>query len=119
MAGDELRGNPVVETTEVDSSAEGIEWRSLWLLRGTVIAQAILMAALLLLSSYWQFSATEVLSFPVVDEWCDADQEGIGSHCFGDFGYELVNAGLADPWEQGINPYPPSSMVLFDGFRLL
>jgi len=119
MAGDESRGNPVVETTQVDSSAEGIERRSIWLLRGTVIAQAILMAALLLLSSYWQFSATEVLSFPVADEWCDSDQEGIGSHCFGDFGYELVNAGLADPWEQGINPYPPSSMVLFDGFRLL
>lgn len=115
----ELHAHPVTEPMKIDSRAGRVNRCSLLLLRGTVMSQLILLVALLLLSSYWQFSATEVLSFPVDDGWCGADQAGVGSHCFGDFGYELVNAGLADPWHDEMNPYPPSSMVLFDGFRLL
>ena len=92
---------------------------SLRVVRVTAVIQVVLLSALVLLSSYWRFPASESLSFPVADGWCDGDLEGIATHCFGDFGYQLANARLADPWSTGLNPYPPSVYVLFDGFRIL
>lgn len=92
---------------------------SLRVVRVTAVIQVVLLSALVLLSSYWRFPASESLSFPVADGWCDGDLEGIASHCFGDFGYQLANALLTDPWSTGLNPYPPSVYVLFDGFRIL
>jgi hypothetical protein len=102
-----------------DVPRHGANDLSLRVVRVTAVIQVVLLSALVLLSSYWRFPASESLSFPVADGWCDGDSEGIATHCFGDFGYQLANARLADPWSAGLNPYPPSVYVLFDGFRIL
>ncbi len=40
-----------------------------------------------LLYTYKGISFTELLSFKVLDGWCTLPEEGIGNHCFGDFGF--------------------------------
>ena len=49
-------------------------------------------------SSYLGVAPTAALSFGVVDGWCSQGSEGLGSHCFGDFGM---------PYSQSISPNGP------------
>ena len=111
VSGSELTSERFRTLTHGNRGSQVIQW--------TLVAQATSLVVFVLLASYWDFPLTEALSFPVADGWCDVRNEGVSSHCFGDFGYELANARRADPWASGLNPYPPSVQMVFDWFRAL
>jgi hypothetical protein len=56
------------------------------LLLKIVIYGWALVGATLVVYSYVGVQWTEVLVFSVSDGWCDVESQGLGRHCFGDFG---------------------------------
>jgi hypothetical protein len=53
----------------------------------------VLAALAALAGSYWGVSFSYALSFAVEDGWCDTSTDGIGRHCFGDFGLPFYVGG--------------------------
>ena len=79
VSGSELTSERFRTLTHGNRGSQVIQW--------TLVAQATSLVVFVLLASYWDFPLTEALSFPVSDGWCDVRNEGVSSHCFGDFGY--------------------------------
>jgi hypothetical protein len=71
------------------------------------------------LSSYFRFDPTATISVVVEDGWCNAKEQGIGLHCFGDFYYTLGFVNLPNPWIGSPFPYPPLAAFLFKPFVFL
>ena len=71
------------------------------------------------LPGYLGYSTIVANSFQTNDGWCEPQSEGIGVHCFGDFYYPLTFIGRENPWEGVINPYPPTSLILYQPFDWL
>ena len=65
------------------------------------------------LPDYFRFSKLEAISFRSNDGWCESKLEGFGIHCFGDFYYPRTFMKLANPWEGGMNPWPPFSFYVY------
>lgn len=85
---------------------------STWANRYVALATALLVVAvgsIWYVSSYMQLAPSEILSFPLSDNWCIPSQEGIGVHCFGDYAIaRSYFAGDFDPWN-GAASLPPSN----------
>jgi hypothetical protein len=64
------------------------------------------------ISSYFDWALTSIISYPVTDGWCDTKVSGIGNHCFADF-FAPVSIAAENPWDEGINPNPPTAMNIF------
>ena len=75
----------------------------------------------ILIPSYFQLFASEVLVFETNDGWCNPDFQGVGIHCFGDFYYQLNFLGVDYPYASGnaASPYPPLGLFFFKPFELL
>lgn len=58
-----------------------------------IIGLSMFNLFLMLLASYHGSKLTELVSFVVNDGWCDISREGVGQHCFGDFGLPLIRGG--------------------------
>jgi len=71
------------------------------------------------LPGYLGYSTIVANSFPTIDGWCEPQSEGIGEHCFGDFYYPLGFIGADNPWKEIINPYPPTSLIIYQPFDWL
>ena len=70
-------------------------------------------------ASYNGGTITETFSFRVVDGWCDPATEGIGFHCFSDFG-QAQNAVFDESTYRSLNAgNTPLTLVVFAIFRLL
>lgn len=75
-----------------------------WLLGLAVVSAWIL-------SSYFKVDVATMVSYPGADGWCNVPHEGIGVHCFGDFGAITFNSLTSPP----VGPelvYPLSSRIL-------
>ena len=53
----------------------------------------VVVIASVFLASYLSTAWTDALSAAVVDGWCDPTTDGVGSHCFGDFGVPYYLGG--------------------------
>jgi len=87
-----------------------------------LLGLAIVNLLLMILSSYYGSRLTELLSFQVIDGWCDTSLEGVGQHCFGDFGLPLRRGGQQLEYDgTGYNygaSNPPVIAILFRGLSL-
>lgn len=77
----------------------------------------LVVFAVVIVSNYLQLSWTELLSFKVNDGWC-LPKQGLGEHCFGDFG-TAYNLGKFGPsyYFNGVVPdvsffYHPQSYIV-------
>ena len=88
-------------------------WRlRVLLIFGFVIAAVVGWASV----SYFHRDPATVESFMPADGWCDAPTQGLGVHCFGDFGFPRTLLGESDTWGighdgQAPNPYTALGMV--------
>lgn len=71
------------------------------------------------LPGYLGYSTIAANSFKTSDGWCEPQKEGIGDHCFGDFYYPLTFIGTDNPWEGVMNPYPATSIIIYQPFDWL
>jgi len=83
------------------------------------LLEAIAFVTAILLPSYFRYESSRTLSAIVEDGWCNSKFQGIGIHCFGDFYSMLDYVNLKNPWEEGVNPYPPISLFLLKPFKSL
>lgn len=79
------------------------------------------LSVAILVPSYYQLFASEVVVFETNDGWCNPDFQGVGIHCFGDFYYHLNFLGIDYPYASGnaASPYPPLGLFFFKPFELL
>lgn len=72
-------------------------------------------------TSYLGESWTNVLSFRVADGWCDSVMEGVGAHCFGDYGLPVHRGNQASVYTAGniAATNSPSMTLFFEVFRLI
>jgi hypothetical protein len=84
---------------------------------------ALLLTLNLFISSYFGRNLLEFLSFFPSDGWCLNNQRGLGVHCFGDFGANLISASQGLDYFYGSNSltrqYPPMNYYLYSFFHTL
>jgi hypothetical protein len=85
--------------------------------------QMVLLPLVLLgiiIAGYQGIQWSELLSFRVDDGWCRTGLEGIGRHCFGDFGLAFNRGDFENVYEQGnfAATSTPLTAVIFEFFRL-
>ena len=89
------------------------------LLEVVLACQAVALIGSVLLGYFRGYPTISSLVGRADDGWCNPLQgEGIGVHCFGDFGHSLYNSRQDSPWADSrySNPYPPSVLVVFRAF---
>lgn len=89
------------------------------LLEVILASQVITLIGSILLGHYRGYPTISSIAGPADDGWCNPLQgEGIGDHCFGDFGHSLYNSRQDSPWADSrhSNPYPPSVLIVFRAF---
>lgn len=81
----------------------------------------IAVLLLLFLTSYLGENWTSVLSFPVTDGWCDSAKEGVGAHCFGDYGFPVSRGGQPNVYTPGnmAAATTPLMAAAFEVFRFI
>ena len=86
-----------------------------WLLAILVVGFGVQVALWWIVGSYFSVDVFASISFFGQDGWCDADTQGVGIHCFGDYFLPAQLALSSDPWSGriGINPYPGLSIMPF------
>ncbi len=68
---------------------------------------------------YFDINPIPSMFFLGDDGWCDkSSSEGIGSHCFGDFGFMIQASAGDNPW-LGMNNYTAAGNAMFVPFRML
>ena len=75
----------------------------------------------LMLSGYFGIQFTTAISYKVDDGWCDTITNGVGFHCFGDFGAPRQNFGFPNYFDSGnrfINN-TPVVILLFKALGLI
>jgi hypothetical protein len=75
-----------------------------------------------LVAGYYGIALSEALSFNVIDGWCqNSFQDGIGLHCFGDFGHPFYKGGYSEVYQYGniVAVNSPSVMLMFEILGLL
>lgn len=95
-----------------------------WLLRTIGIACVIMLGLLIagiVVLGYFGRTWTEAISFKVDDSWCKTGIEGLGRHCFGDFGLAYYRG--YQPSAYLPNNYAaantPMTALLFEILRLI
>jgi hypothetical protein len=80
-----------------------------------------LVIASLLVYSYLGIAWTEALSFRVEDGWCSPSIEGVGQHCFGDFGFPYYTGGFPTVYEPGnmVASNTPLTALAFEFVQIL
>jgi len=63
----------------------------------------VIVPSVWVLNGYYNQPITFTYSFYAEDGWCDADSEGVGVHCFGDFRFPLLLSQQESVWQ---NEYP-------------
>jgi hypothetical protein len=83
-------------------------------------AALVLVFAGILVSGYHGQTWSEVQSFQVVDNWCEVGSQGIGNHCFGDFGLPYFRGLGANPYTENnfAAANTPLTAVIFEVLRL-
>ena len=73
-----------------------------------------------LIAGYKGLNWTEVFSFRVDDGWCRTGIEGIGRHCFGDFGLAFNRGNFSDVYSAGnlAAANSPLTALVFEFLRL-
>ena len=81
----------------------------------------ILVLVGLMFHGYSGRTLTEVLSYQVQDNWCDIKNEGVGSHCFGDFGLPYYRGLAKSAYSPGnyAAANTPLTAALFEALRIL
>jgi hypothetical protein len=75
----------------------------------------IAMSIGVLYTSYVGVIYSEIISFIVIDGWCDPKTQGIGAHCFGDFYAPITISSMSNPWSDPLNlAYTPISFSYFN-----
>jgi len=85
--------------------------------------QMVLLPLVLLgiiIAGYQGIQWSELLSFRVDDGWCRTGLQGIGRHCFGDFGLAFNRGDFENVYEPGnfAATSTPLTAVIFEFFRL-
>ena len=81
----------------------------------------VLVVAGILIHGYMGRTWSAVQSFQINDSWCDLDSEGIGQHCFGDFGlpyYRGMKAMVYAP-DNFAAANTPVTALLFEILRFM
>lgn len=88
------------------------------LLQNTTTLCWILVIMSLFWTSYRNIPWSSALSFQVNDGWCNLGNEGIGEHCFGDFGLPYNNGYLKAEYAE-IHPASMNTPLIVLLFKLL
>lgn len=84
---------------------------------------AFLLTLNLFISSYFGRNLLQLFIFHPSDGWCLNNQRGLGVHCFGDFGANLISASQGLDYFYGSNSltrqYPPMNYYLYSFFHWL
>jgi hypothetical protein len=81
----------------------------------------VVIILILPLIGYFGESWTSVLSFRVADGWCTEAIDGIGGHCFGDYGISLSRGMSANAFVEGnvAATNTPLTVLAFEALRLV
>jgi hypothetical protein len=84
---------------------------------------AFLLALSVFISSYFNRNLLQLFIFHPSDGWCLNNQKGIGVHCFGDFGANLISASQDLDYFYGSSSltrqYPPMNYYLYSFFHTI
>jgi hypothetical protein len=70
-------------------------------------------------NSYFSVNSEASISFSGDDGWCNFETEGVGVHCFGDYQYPKLLAGIESPWQTDyVNPHNGLGLLFFRFFSL-
>jgi hypothetical protein len=70
--------------------------------------------------SYLGIDTYSSRSFSSADGWCEAQSQGLGSHCWADYYYPIFLVfSQPNPWLEYANPYPAASLIPFMIFNFL
>ena len=74
----------------VNSRSQGLRWSLIFTVYISVSAAGSLFFSML--NGYFGMTMTERISYLVEDGWCDTGGQGLGAHCFSDFGSNYTEA---------------------------
>ena len=109
--------------TDTKSSRQLIKKSEAYGLPEVISISAFLLTLSLFTSSYFERNLLQLFIFHPSDGWCLNNQNGIGVHCFGDFGANLVSSSQGLDYFYGSSSltrqYPPLNYYLYAFFHFL